>query len=129
MKKSLSSLFKKIGYLEISTLTIIISIILIDTVIAKPLCYFTDANGRTVNLGFVCKQGITPVNPATRTKTTPSQPKTDPVSKVKAPETQQNQAGTTNNSQTTNSSTTTKQGESNTGQSSPNERKIPLFNN
>ena len=122
MKKSIYYFLKGICYLEISTLSIIAVLVTIDTVIARPICYFVDANGRRVNLSFVCPKP-------------PNANKSPVQSQQDSPQPQNNQTSNTttsapeeNNSPKTNNSETNQQEKENIDQSYSSE-KIPLFNN
>ena len=99
MKKSLYWLLKIINYLEISTLATMAVIISLETVMAKPLCYLVDANGRRVDLNYLCATQKKISQPPVPAETPSAQPDFTPETIPNASVENQPEATNNNNQQ------------------------------
>lgn len=113
-----------LNYLNPITLSILGTFAISDVASAKPLCYMIDANGRQVNLSFLCFTAksstlVTP-NSIKSTTTTPTTPTTPPPPNATAPETSPPPQGETN---------ATEKPEVDRSKLPPVQRAIPLLQN
>ena len=97
MKKSLYWLLKIINYLEITTLTTVAVIMSMETVMAKPLCYLVDANGRRVDLNYLCATQKKISQPPIQAETPPAQSDFTPETVPNSSSSVENQTEATNN--------------------------------
>ena len=124
MKKYLYYLLKTIStisYLEIITVTTLGVIISLEAVTAKPLCYLVDANGRILDLDYLCEKPQKIPQPKMTPAKANNTDETTPTSTVENPE------ETTNNQEPIQPEPTKAEEKIDTSKSAPAQRTIPLL--
>ena len=127
MKKSLYWLSKTISYLEITILSAIAVIISVKTVMAKPLCYLVDANGRRVNLNYLCEKQKKIPQTTVQTEKTPSpQPDLTPETLPNSSIENQTEATDNNNQPSIQPESTKEEEKIDSSKLAPAQKTVPL---